>query len=90
MKLPGNLSGRVYEVKKILFTTSFPACGLSPNIYSLVAFRFLPGIGGASFLPTAAGIVSDQFPENRERAIGLFTNIFLNPSTRVDFFEIQY
>jgi len=41
-----------------------------------VIFRFLQGIGGASFLPTAAGIVSEQFPENRESAIGLFTSIF--------------
>jgi MFS family permease len=41
-----------------------------------VAFRFLQGVGGASFLPTSAGIVSDLFPEHRERAIGLFTSIF--------------
>jgi MFS family permease len=52
------------------------ACGFAPNIYSLAIFRFLQGIGGASFLPTAAGIVSDQFPANRENAIGLFTSIF--------------
>jgi MFS family permease len=42
----------------------------------LVAFRFLQGIGGASFLPATAGIVSDQFPESRESAIGLFSSIF--------------
>jgi EmrB/QacA subfamily drug resistance transporter len=59
-----------------MFTVSSIACGLAPNIYVLVFFRFLQGIGGASFLPTAAGIVSDQFPENRESAIGLFTSIF--------------
>ena len=81
MPLMGNLSDsfgrkRVYLLSLILFTASSLACGLAPNIYSLVAFRFLQGIGGASFLPTAAGIVSDQFPENRERAIGLFTSIF--------------
>ena len=81
MPLMGNLSDsfgrkKVFLVSLILFTASSLACGLAPNIYSLVAFRFLQGIGGASFLPTAAGIVSDQFPENRERAIGLFTSIF--------------
>jgi EmrB/QacA subfamily drug resistance transporter len=81
MPLMGNLSdsfGRkqVYLVSLLLFTASSLACGLAPNIYSLVAFRFLQGVGGASFLPTAAGIVSDQFPENRERAIGLFSSIF--------------
>jgi EmrB/QacA subfamily drug resistance transporter len=81
MPLMGNLSDtfgrkRVYMVSLFLFTASSLACGLAPNIYSLVAFRFLQGVGGASFLPTAAGIVSDQFPESRERAIGLFSSIF--------------
>lgn len=81
MPLMGNLSDsfgrkKVFLLSLILFTASSLACGLASNIYSLVAFRFLQGIGGASFLPTAAGIVSDQFPENRERAIGLFTSIF--------------
>ena len=81
MPLMGNLSDtfgrkRVFLASLILFTASSIACGLSPNIYSLVAFRFLQGVGGAAFLPTAAGIVSDQFPEHRERAIGLFTSIF--------------
>ena len=81
MPLMGNLSDsfgrkRVYLASLLLFTASSLACGLAPNIYSLVAFRFLQGIGGASFLPTAAGIVSDQFPESRERAIGLFSSIF--------------
>jgi EmrB/QacA subfamily drug resistance transporter len=67
---------KVYLASLLLFTGSSLACGLAPNIYILVIFRFLQGIGGASFLPTAAGIVSDQFPENRESAIGLFTSIF--------------
>ena len=81
MPLMGRLSDsfgrkRVFLISLILFTASSLACGLAPNIYILVAFRFLQGIGGASFLPTASGIVSDQFPEHRERAIGLFTSIF--------------
>ena len=81
MPLMGNLSDtfgrkKVFLVSLILFTASSFACGLAPNIHFLVAFRFLQGLGGASFLPTAAGIVSDQFPEHRERAIGLFTSIF--------------
>ena len=81
MPLMGNLSDtfgrkKIFLVSLILFTASSLASGLAPNIYSLVAFRFLQGIGGASFLPTAAGIVSDQFPEQRETAIGLFTSIF--------------
>jgi len=81
MPLAGNLSDtfgrkRVFLISLILFTVSSFFCGLAPNIYVLVVFRFFQGIGGASFLPTAAGIVSDQFPESRERAIGLFSSFF--------------
>src|SRR5208283_2479046 len=81
MPLMGNLSDsfgrkRVFLISLGLFTGSSLACGLAPNIYALIACRFLQGIGGAAFLPTASGIVSDYFPENRERVIGLFTSIF--------------
>jgi EmrB/QacA subfamily drug resistance transporter len=81
MPLMGNLSDtfgrkKVFVYSLILFTASSLACGLAPNIHCLVAFRFLQGVGGASFLPTATGIMSDQFPEHRARAIGLLTSIF--------------
>ena len=81
MPLMGNLSDtfgrkKVFFYSLVLFTTSSLACGLAPNVYFLIAFRFFQGIGGATFLPTASGIVSDQFPEHRARAIGLFTSIF--------------
>ena len=81
MPLAGKLSDtfgrkKVFLISLILFTASSLACGLAPNIYTLIACRFLQGIGGASFLPTASGIASDHFPENRERAIGFFTSIF--------------
>jgi EmrB/QacA subfamily drug resistance transporter len=81
MPLMGNLSDtfgrkRVFVNSLILFTLSSFACGLAPNVYVLIVFRFLQGIGGASFLPTAAGIVSDQFPDHRQKAIGLLTSIF--------------
>jgi EmrB/QacA subfamily drug resistance transporter len=81
MPLMGKLSDslgrkKVFLFSLIAFTASSLACGLAPGIYSLIFFRFLQGIGGASFLPVAAGVVSDEFPEHRERAIGLFTSIF--------------
>ena len=81
MPLMGNLSDsfgrkRVFVISLGLFTCSSLACGLAPNIYALIACRFLQGIGGAAFLPSASGIVSDYFPESRERAIGLFSSIF--------------
>ena len=80
LPLAGNLSdsfGRklIFLASLVLFTGSSLACGLSPNIYALIGFRFVQGIGGAAFLPVASGIVSEHFPENRERMIGLFTSI---------------
>jgi EmrB/QacA subfamily drug resistance transporter len=81
MPLAGNLSDsfgrkKVFLISLALFTVSSLACGLAPNILVLIAARFLQGIGGAAFLPTASGMVSDHFPEHRARAIGLFTSIF--------------
>lgn len=80
LPLMGNLSEnfgrkRVFVTSLCLFTGSSLACGVAPNIYALIGCRFLQGIGGAGLLPTASGIVSDYFPESRERAIGLFTSI---------------
>ena len=67
MPLAGNLSDsfgrkKVFLVSLMLFTASSLACGVAPNISALIAFRFFQGIGGACFLPTASGIVSDHFP----------------------------
>ena len=81
MPLAGKLSDsfgpkKVFLISLILFTASSLSCGFAPNIYALIAFRFLQGVGGASFLPTAASIVTGQFPEHREKAIGLFSSIF--------------
>ena len=81
MPLAGNLGDsfgrrKVFLFSLLLFTGSSLACGLAPSVYALIAFRFLQGVGGACFLPTASGIVSDYFPESRETAIGLFSSIF--------------
>jgi EmrB/QacA subfamily drug resistance transporter len=76
LPLAGNLSDsfgrkKVFLYSLILFTAGSLACGFAPNIYVLIAFRFFQGLGGASFLPTGSAILSDNFPENRETAIGL-------------------
>ena len=81
MPIGGNLSdsfGRknVFLISLIVFTGSSFGCGIAPSIYVLIIFRFLQGIGGASFLPSASGIVADHFPESRATAIGLFSSIF--------------
>lgn len=59
-----------------LFTLGSLLCAIAPNVPLLILFRFIQGIGGGGFLPSAAGIVADEFPNSRQQAIGLFTSIF--------------
>ncbi len=78
MPLAGNLSDsfgrkKVFMCSLVLFTAGSLACGLARNIFMLIVFRFFQGLGGASFLPTASGIVSDTFKEKRDIAIGLLS-----------------
>jgi MFS family permease len=42
----------------------------------LIGARAVQAIGAGGFMPCASGIVSDEFPEARQRYIGLFTSIF--------------
>jgi EmrB/QacA subfamily drug resistance transporter len=67
---------RVFLGAAVLFTIASLACSLADNIYLLVVFRAFQAIGGGAFMPTATGIVSEQFGRDRDRAIGMFTSIF--------------
>ena len=67
---------KIFLISLVLFTGSSLACGLAPSIGALIVFRFIQGVGGACFVPTASGIVADEFPRSREAAIGLFSSIF--------------
>jgi EmrB/QacA subfamily drug resistance transporter len=58
-----------------LFTSASLVCGLSINIYMLIAARALQAFGGGAFQPSAAGIVSDHFGLDRDRALGMFGTI---------------
>lgn len=81
MPLAGRISDQ-YGRKKVfllaagLFTTASLCCGLVDNIYLLVVCRALQALGGGAFMPSATGIVSDQFGRGRDRAIGMFASIF--------------
>lgn len=67
---------RVFLGAAVLFTVASLCCSLADNIYLLVLFRAFQAIGGGAFMPTATGIVSEQFGRDRDRAIGMFTSIF--------------
>ncbi len=57
----------------ILFTIASIACGLSTNVWELVFFRVIQGIGGGGLLSTAQAILIESFPKED---IGLANAIF--------------
>ncbi|GAA3597988.1 MFS transporter [Kribbella ginsengisoli] len=67
---------RVFLGAAVLFTVASLCCSLADDIYLLVVFRAFQAIGGGAFMPTATGIVAEQFGRERDRAIGMFTSIF--------------
>jgi DHA2 family multidrug resistance protein len=46
----------------ILFTLASMACGQSTNLWELVAFRFIQGVGGGALMATSQAILIDTFP----------------------------
>jgi EmrB/QacA subfamily drug resistance transporter len=65
----------IFIIAVSLFTVSSLACGLAGNIYLLIVLRAVQAVGGAAFMPSATGLVSDHFGTDRDRAVGLFTSI---------------
>ncbi len=80
----GNLLGRrLYFISSILlFTAASLLCGMADNIWVLVIFRFLQGIGGGALLPTSQAILYETFrPEERGAATGIFSmGLVLGPT----------
>ena len=66
----------------ILFTVASYGCGFADNLWVLVAFRFLQGIGGGALLSTSQGLMYDAFPPaQRPIASALFgMGIVLGPT----------
>ena len=59
-----------------LYIVGSVMAALSPNIGFLIASRFVQALGGGGFLPSAVGIVAEEFPQARQRAVGFFSSIF--------------
>jgi EmrB/QacA subfamily drug resistance transporter len=67
---------RVFLACVIVFTVGSVLCGLAPNIYLLIVFRVVQALGGGGIMPSAIGIIAEEFPDTRPRMIGLFMSIF--------------
>ncbi|MDO8567383.1 MAG: MFS transporter, partial [Dehalococcoidales bacterium] len=58
-----------------LFAVASLLCSFAPNAPSLIVFRVLQGLGGSGFMPAASIAVAEEFPNTRQRVIGLFSSI---------------
>ncbi|MEO5674402.1 MAG: DHA2 family efflux MFS transporter permease subunit, partial [Chitinophagales bacterium] len=57
----------------ILFTVASFFCGNANNIWELIAFRFIQGIGGGGLLSTAQAILIETWPKEQ---LGMATALF--------------
>jgi MFS transporter, DHA2 family, multidrug resistance protein len=64
---------RFFAGSIVLFTFASVLCGFSTNVWMLVAFRFLQGIGGGGLLSTAQAIIVETFPKEE---LGLANAIY--------------
>ncbi len=75
----GDLYGRkrVFQLAILVFLIASALCGLSRNIFELIAFRGLQGIGGGGLLSLAFAIIGDVIPpRERGRYQGYFGAVF--------------
>jgi MFS transporter, DHA2 family, methylenomycin A resistance protein len=65
---------RVFVGGFVAFTLASAACGLAPNLATLIAARAGQGIGAAVLVPCSLSLLNHAFPGDRERAraVGLW------------------
>jgi len=78
MPLNGWLTGRFgrrnfYAVSLLVFTIASFLCGTATDVWELVAFRILQGLGSGGLQPTAQAILMESYPPaRRAAAIAIF------------------
>jgi EmrB/QacA subfamily drug resistance transporter len=81
--LTGGTLGDMYGRRKAfvlgvgLFTVGSVACALAPSTSVLIAARLFQGVGGALMMPSTLSILTNTFPDARERAraIGIWAGV---------------
>ncbi|PYB68983.1 MFS transporter [Thermoplasma sp. Kam2015] len=76
----GDMKSRktIFNSGMLIFTAGSFLCGVSPNIESLIAFRFVQAAGGSMMQANSGSIIADSFPPNlRGRAYG-YTSVGWN------------
>jgi DHA2 family multidrug resistance protein len=78
MPLNGWLTARFgrrnfYAVSLVVFTVASFLCGTANNVWLLVFYRLIQGVGGGALQPTAQAILMESYPlERRPAAIAMF------------------
>src|ERR1700735_1580362 len=75
----GDLYGRkrIFQLAIVVFLLASALCGASQNMFELIAFRGLQGIGGGGLLSLAFAIIGDVIPpRERGRYQGYFGAVF--------------
>jgi MFS transporter, DHA2 family, multidrug resistance protein len=78
MPLNGWLTGyfgrkKFYAACVAIFTVASFLCGTATNVWQLVAYRILQGLGGGALQPTAQAILFESYPpEKRGQAMAVF------------------
>ena len=75
----GDLYGRkrVFQLAIVVFLVASALCGASQNMFELIAFRGLQGVGGGGLLSLAFAIIGDVIPpRERGRYQGYFGAVF--------------
>src|SRR6201991_3701277 len=81
--LAAKLGRRNYYIGSVIAFTFFSfMCGQAENIWTLVAFRFLQGMGGGALLSVSQAIVFELFPKEKQNfASALFgIGVFIGPT----------
>ena len=75
----GDLYGRkrVFQLAIVIFLVGSALCGASQNMYELIAFRGMQGIGGGGLISLVFAIIGDVIPpRERGRYQGYFGAVF--------------
>ena len=69
--VPLAMGRRVFQIGLAVFAAGSLLCSLAPDIHTLIAARFIQGVGGSMLNPVALSIISQVFVGRVERARAL-------------------
>ena len=67
---------KIFMIGIFVFILGSAACGFSPNVFYLIAFRSIQGLGGALMIPGSLSLISASIDDREKgRAIGTWSAI---------------